>query len=955
MAHRKLSYKHGKRNPQKYQQRKSRLLSIAIRNALWGGSSLCAAVLLANSAYAQNAQSADTGASIEEVVVTGSRIRRDGYSSPTPTTVASVEELLLADPGTLADGLNQLPQFQGSSKPQAGGVSANGAAGSNLLSLRNLGSQRTLVLLDGKRFVAANDTGSTDINLLPQNLVQRVEVVTGGASAAYGSDAVAGVVNFILDSSFEGWKGNMQSGESKYGDGGRDKFDIAHGRSFGNGRGHMLFSLEYYDIDDIPPYDTDRDWNQRESGRINNTTGVGPRTLLLKDDVRVAAATFGGLITSGPLGGTQFGPGGEPMPFEFGNFRSSTFMQGGDGIRNDRNISAGLERWTGFAKASYEVTPDLEVAAELTYSEADTQWKQYYNYCYTSCAATIFSDNAFLDDVTKQRMADANIDSFRLGRIHSENNILADNQKEVWRLALSADGKLDNGWTYSAYITQGESETNIANLSTMHYRRYYSAVDAVDDGTGNIVCRSTLSGFDEGCVPFNPFGAGSPSAAAMEYATPDEWRNLVLEQTVIAASTQGDLFDIGDRAVGFAAGVEWREESSNQTASLISQEIVDFTGLRGANVSIEGRQGPFIVGNPQPLKGSYDVTEYFAEMALPLMYDRPWVAALEADLAVRYTDYSLSGGVTTWKVSGNYQPIDDVRFRATRSKDIRGANVAELFTGGRQGIGATRDPFTGNTVDYISSRRGNPLLDPEEADTLTFGVVIEPSVIEGLSVSLDYYDIEIAGAVSTLGSADTLEECFEGNQAACANIEQVGTTYRIQLPYLNLDLLEIGGYDFESSYRTDVGPGELSVRLLANYQNKFRRTTPSGTPDEQAGEVGRSDNPKIKGKVSATYSMGRFNFHAQQRYVDGGVYDNSLVEGVTINENDIDSVWYTDVTAAYNFGGDLQHEVYLAVNNLFDEAPPFNPYVSGTHLSWTDSDLYDTIGRYINIGMKLRF
>jgi len=930
-------------------------LSLAIKRAIAGSTSgVLTALLMANTAVAQNISQQDE--LIEEVVVTGTRIRRDGYEAPTPTTVATSQDLLLSDPGTLSDGLNQLPQFQGSSQPQDGGVSANGAAGSNLLSLRNLGSQRNLVLLNGRRFVAATDAGSTDINLLPQNLVQRVEFVTGGASAAYGSDAVAGVVNFILDTNFEGWKGSAQAGTSTYGDSDRQKADLAFGTSFADGRGHMIFSAEYFDNEDIGTYDSNRDWNERGSGRINNTTGNGTRTLLLKDNGTVSAATFGGLITSGPLSGTKFNSRGQPVPFATGDFRSSTFMVGGDGIRNDRNLSGGLERWSVFGRADYDLTSDVNVFAELTYSEADTQWEQYYNYCYTSCSATIFSDNAFLPDATRQAMADAGVDSFRLGRIHSENYILADNQKDVWRLALGLDGQLDNGWTYDASFTQGESDTYIANEQTMHYRRYYAAVDAVvDPVTGQTVCRSTLSGYDPGCVPFNPFGQGAPSAAAMEYVTPDEWRNLVLEQTVIAASLQGTLADFSGRDIGFAAGLEWREESSDQKASLLSQEIVDFTGIRGANPSIEGQQGPFIVGNPQPLSGSYDVTEVFAEVAIPLIYDKPLISALELDLAARYTDYSLSGGVNTWKASMNYAPIDDVRIRATRSKDIRAANVAELFTGSRQGIGTARDPNTGNTVDVVTKTRGNPTLDPEEADTLTFGVVVQPAALEGFSFSIDYYDIEIDGAVSTLGRQETFDECYEGNQTACNNIELVGTTYRLDLPYLNLDLLEISGYDIEMSYQTDLGAGDLNLRFLANYQDEFARTTPGGVRDDQAGEVGRSDNPRWKGIFSANYSIGNLSIFGQQRYVDSGIYDNSLVEGVTINDNSVDHVWYTDLTTTYRFGDDDRSEVYLSINNLFNEEPPFSPQVSGTHLSWSNYSLYDSIGRYYNLGYRYNF
>lgn len=928
-------------------ERDSAALTTAIRKALCGSALL---LLASSTAWAQEKEE-----ELESVIVTGSRIKRDGYSATTPTTIVTQEDIVAAAPGTIADGLNQLPQFQGSSTPQAGGVSANGAAGSNFLSLRNLGPQRNLTLLDGRRFVAATDSGATDINTLPQNLLQRVDVVTGGASAAYGSDAVAGVVNFVLDTDYVGWKGNFQGGTSTHGDAESLKFSLAHGRELADGRGHLLLSTEYYKSEGIGPYDDNRSWNTRGSGRINNTTGVGPRTLVVKDGATVSAATFGGLITAGPLAGTQFLPGGVPAPFEFGSYRSSTFMIGGDGIRNDRNLSAGLERWNLFARANYDLSNDISVFVEGTYADARTQWEQYYNYCYTSCAATIYRDNAYLPAATRNAMIDANVQSFRLNRIHAENYILADNQKEVWRGAMGINGRFGD-WTWDAYATHGESETYVGNPQTLHYRRYYAAIDAVvDSASGRIVCRSTLAGLDPGCVPFNPFGEGSPSAEAMAYVTPTEWRNLVLEQTVVAATMQGTLFEIGNRSVALATGFEYREESSDQTVSPIAREVNDFTGIRGANMSIQGQEGPFIIGNPQGLAGSYDVKEAFVELALPLLHDVPGVRALDLDLAGRYTDYSLSGGVKTWKGSLNYTPVDSVRFRATRSRDIRAPNVAELFTGARQGIGTAREPASGETVDVVTKTRGNSLLDPEIADTLTVGIVIQPSILDGFSISADFYNIEIEGAISTLGRQETLDQCHAGNQIACANIQIVDTTYRIDLPFLNLDSLEIAGWDLEASYRRPVGPGDLSVRMHANYQYKFERKTPGGLIEDLAGEVGTSDNPKWRGKMAISYAVGPVSLLLQQRYIDGGTYDLQEIEGVTINDNTVEAMWYTDVTGTYKFGGANDYEAYLTVNNLLNEEPPFAPQVSGTHLAWSNFQLYDTIGRYFTLGARFRF
>lgn len=910
--------------------------------------SLCTAVLLVSPSHGQ------TNDSLEEVVVTGTRIVRDGYEAPTPTMVMTTEDLLLSDPGTLADGLNQLPQFRGSSQPQSGGVSANGAAGSNFLSLRNLGSQRNLVLLDGKRFVAASETGATDINLLPQNLIGRVETVTGGASAAYGSDAVAGVVNFILDRRYEGSKGSVQLGQSRHGDAERVRADFAHGRRIADGKGHWLLSIEYYDSKGIGPYDTNRRWNTRGSGRINNTTGVGPDILLVRDGAVVSAATFGGLISAGPLAGTQFDESGQPQLFRYGEYVTSTFMIGGDGIRNDRNLSAGLERWNFFTRGSYELSDSLSVNAELTYSDADTNWSQYSNYCYTSCAPTIYADNPFIPDATRQRMSELSVSSFRLHRIHDEIYIQAENQKEVWRVAVELEGRMANGWTYDAYVTTGESDNTVGNPQTMHYQRYYAAMDSYrDPGTGELGCRSTmLYGLNPGCVPFNPFGKGAPSQEALEYTHPDQWRRIKLEQLAVAASMQGELFELNARPVGFAVGAEWREESSDQTVSASAMEIVDLNGIRGGPASFDGREGPFIVGNPRPLNGSFDVWEMFAEVALPLLYDRPLVHALEVDLAARYTEYSMSGNVNTWKASLNYMPISDLRVRATRSRDIRAANVSEMFTGGSQGIGTAREPATGQTIDVVTLTGGNPNLAPEVADTVTAGVVYQPERLPGFSISVDHYAIDINGAVSTFGRQEALDECFRGNQAACGLIRVSGTLYNIDLPYMNLDKLEVAGVDYETSYSRDMLGGDVTVRFVAGRQYRNQRTTPGGEPINRAGASG---NPEWQGRFSVRYQRDRMSLFAQHRYIDSYIYDIDRTEGVDININKVASVNYLDLTGTYRFGRNADYEVYLTINNLLDRDPPFAPSVSGTHLAWSNFSLFDTIGRYYNLGFRYQF
>src|SRR3546814_788586 len=249
----------------------------------------------------------------------------------------------------------------------------------------------------------------------------------------------------------------------------------------------------------------------------------------------------------------------------------------------------------------------------LPICKATANWDQYYNYTYATAAPTIYANNAFLPDVIRDRMADEGIASFRLGRIHSESMIRAENKKEMWRVATGFTAT-PGDWTIDGYYTHGENEIRITNFDVLHNRRFYAAIDAVEDPvTGDIVCRSTLAGYDAGCVPFNPFGAGSPSAGALDYITGDEWRNLSLRQDVAALTVQRPLFALWSDPITVAAGVEYRSESARQTTSANTAEIVDYTGVRGGPAGLAGRVGPFIVGNPQPLAGSFDIKEGFVE------------------------------------------------------------------------------------------------------------------------------------------------------------------------------------------------------------------------------------------------------------------------------------------------------------------------------------------------------
>jgi iron complex outermembrane recepter protein len=925
---------------------------------------LCAVSACAVGAAGQPARAQDTSATqVGEVVVTGSRVIRDSAQSPTPLTVTSAEQLAEAAPATIAEGIVQLPAFRGSFLPQGSGTSANAPGqGGSLLNLRGLGAQRTLILLDGRRVGASSASGVTDVSLLPETLVKRVEVVTGGASAAYGSDAVAGVVNFVLDTDFKGFKGAVQAGVSEYGDSDSYKMSLTLGSGFAAGRGHIVVSGDYYDREGIGPNASGRDWQDRAPGVIPNPTPGARPFRFFVDDVTLSAANYGGLITSGPLRGTTFAPGGAPVPFRFGSLVGPLFMTGGDGVAHSTNITGALRRATLFAHVKYDLAPSTEVFAEGLYAKVNSPFDQYYPFYYLGSAAQIQVDNAFVPAALRAQMTSLGLTSISVGRLYSEFPYIgSDVEREAKRLVGGFKHDFSERWSLRGYASHSETVLRINNQNDPMHRNFYAALDAVrDPASGRIVCRSTLSGLDPGCQPLNIFGVGAPSPEAIDYVLGDSYRRLRQKQDVAAITLQGETFSLWSDPIAFAAGLEYRREAAVQVVDALSSTRLDLTGIRGAPAALQGALGGYLVGNPQPIQGSYHIREGFLEVQAPIIADRPLIKRLELNGAVRLTDYSTSGSVTTWKVGAVYSPIEDVRLRFTRSRDIRAGNAGELFSGGVQTLLTVRDPATGQSVQITGLIRGNPVLDPEIADTFTAGVVYKPSQVPGLTIALDYYDIDMSGTIAQLAPQQVLDQCAQGFAVACSLITRVGGQIRLDLPQLNLGQLRTSGLDIEASYGAELAGGRLSLRAMANYVEKYRTSSPGLPPVDRVGQVGQSIGlpsiPKWIATFQATYDRGPWSLFVQERYIHHGLYDTAFVEGVDIDRNKIPHVWYTDVTLKRRFeaaGG--EYELFATVNNLLNEDPPITPQVGASLIPAANPQLYDVLGRYYTVGLRFRY
>jgi outer membrane receptor protein involved in Fe transport len=935
-----------------------------------------------------------TGQDGADVVVTGSRIVRDGYSAPTPVTVLGAAEISAQAPANIADFVNTLPAIAGSgTSATSSGSLSNGIAGINSISLRGLGAGRTLVLIDGQRSVASSVGGIVDINTIPQDLVERVEVVTGGASAQYGSDAVGGVVNFILNKNFKGFQLKVDNGITTYGDGRNYRIGGTAGLTALDGRLHVLLNAEYfrqYGVDTI-----DRPWNNSDYFQINNpayTSTNGQPQRLVGPGVFPGTYTAGGLVTSGPLLGTYFLGNGQTAKLNYGTFNtvSSPWMIGGDyrvtqaGHVGTNSLLPHEERLGVFNRTTFDLTPDIQIFGQFSWNRYEGQ--SFYQQT-PSTGVSIQPDNAYLrtfyPQIASQVTSPLTIGTSNDGFPAPGSN----NRREVYRYVAGADGKYSlfgRNWKWNVYYQHGTTKSHEELTNTWNVARMALAQDAVIVSAANvgssglpinsIACRSTLTNPGNGCVPIDRLGLhGGPTAAALAYiyGAQQPYRDQTIKQDVASVSTTGELFDLPGGPAAIALGGEWRKEQINGSVP------TEFQPVRNANGTTTNN---WLYGNYLPNIGKYNVKEGFIEVDLPVF------KGLNLNAAGRYTDYSTSGSVQTWKAGATYAPVEDLKFRGTYSHDIRAPNLQELFASGtartNSVIMPASSPLGAGSFQFVESTIGNPNLKPERANTWTAGVVVTPRWLRGFSVSFDYYDIKIADAIGTITSQNTVDFCYSGSTAYCPNIVyNAGQLSQIVIQPFNFASQHETGFDIETSYRTDLAaisanlPGSLSVHAEITHYNKNVINNGIVTRN-YAGVNGGSlsgtySAPSWVYRISAFYDIEPFTLNVVARGFSSGVYGNeyiqctsscptSTVQNVTINNNHIAGSTYVDASLSVRFKA-AKHDANLTfvVSNVFNKDPvPVGNGPDGNNTpaySQTNRTLYDAIGRIFRISARVKF
>jgi outer membrane receptor protein involved in Fe transport len=893
------------------------------------------------------------------IVVTGSRVSRAGFAAPTPTTALSAEEIARQAPSNIGEVLNELPSFRPDSTPNTSGNASLGG-GQIIANLRGLGAQRTLVLVNGRRFVSSNINGTVDLAQVPTLLIQRIDVVTGGASAAWGSDAVSGVVNAILKTNLHGIEATALGGIAEVGDNREAHLAFAYGGSSPAGNVRYMVGADYIWNSGMLTQFT-RDWGRKSVGLITNTAFAtnGLPNYIISPDVHVSNMTAGGLIVGGPLAGTAFGPGGVPYDFQFGQVFGSS-MIGGESVFPNPTLAAMFGKpyssLTSLGRVEVDVTPNVRAFAEVTAARSTAGGISQEP---RDSGLVIQADNAFLPQSVRDQMAALDLDTITVARFSLDTGRVKTNSttKTVQGVA-GLEGDFGGSWSWDASYLRGYSQYNLNfgpnNRIQQNFRR---AIDAVLNPADNsIVCRSTLADPTNGCIPIDIFGPGS--AHINDYAFGTAHYELVNELEDASANLRGEPFSTWAGPVSIATGLEYRRVSGHANTDAIQQQLQP-----------SGTTGGWIFGNQKPFRGSYNVWEGYGETVVPLAKEAPFAWNLEANGAVRYTHYSTSGGVTTWKLGGNYEPLRGLKFRATRSRDIRAPSLSELFIGGTGSVfPIVFDPVLNRTVQVQQVNSGNLSLRPEIANSWTAGVVIEPRALPRFGMSVDYFNINIKDAITTIGAAAIAQGCSAGNAAYCdlISFNSNGTISFIRSQPLNLNAQKTSGVDVEASYRFPLGnAGRLSLRALVTYVDKYITVFPEG-PRELVNQLsafnGLSGIPRWSGTGNLTYDLNRFSFNLRSKFIGSGVFNRDFRTGAgaanTINRNKIPAYAYLDLSAEYNaeMKGGQKVSFFGVVNNLLDTDPPLIPSGTGggTSGSSTNSVFYDVIGRAFRVGIRFK-
>jgi len=955
------------------------------RSALMGSAATLIASLVLGATTGVVAQDADTDEdmALEEVVVTGSRIVRRDLTAPSPISTVGADEFKFTGAQNVEQVLAALPQ----TIPGFGGSSNNPGDGTATVDLRGLGASRTLVLVNGRRYLQSRQSGVVDLNTIPSSLIERVEVVTGGASAVYGSDALSGVVNFIMKDDFEGAQVSGQYDTTIKGDAAKYNIGVTMGGNFADGRGNATVFVEYAKRDQL--FQGDRDFSTFALGESGSAALPGPS---FGSDSGLLGSGSSGIPGTRIFGGPTVNPSDGSAPFSLGRFNSD-----GSGApftsadrfnyAPDNFLQLPQERWLATAMAHYQINDSMRLYTEATFVSNKVPQELAPTPAFTT--VEINPDSPFFTADVQAAFASSRTDTNGDGVVDGDDNALAFIGRRMvengsrqaldtrtgYRILAGIQGEFGEGWNYDLSYSYARVDNFQFLKNDVSASKFIQAVAVTDDGTA---CQDPSGG----CVPINIFGAGNISQEAVDFVKINATNVTEIQTQNVQALVSGSLGDMtGAGEIGLALGGEYRKDDSAFTPDtfLATGDVLGFNA-------------------GQPTVGGFDAYEVFAEMIIPLLSDAPGAKSLEASLAARYSDYSTAGGVWSYAGGLTWQPIDDITFRGQYQRAVRAPNVGELFQGNANGFPGATDPCSdaqvpdatltalcvgtgvavGQTGNFTQANSqiegifgGNPDLTEEVADTYTFGAVITPEALPGFTMTVDYYDITINQAISVLGGGvnNILDICYnvvqDLNSVYCQAVTRRvdGNVDTVFAGNANIGQIKTSGLDLQWSYGADVdfgffdGGSHLDFRFLGTrvFNNEITPDLFVGTVNDCEGQFGNTcgtPDSKYRFNLRSTMANGPLTLSVNWRWLSS-VNDDQLINGDPTNVvvATATAEHYFDLSFTYNIDDDIQ--VYGGVRNLFNNLPTF--LGDSSSQANTYPEVYDVIGTRLFIGTTLNF
>ncbi|TNE39746.1 MAG: TonB-dependent receptor [Sphingomonadales bacterium] len=954
---------------------------------------LASSALTVSTANAQGLTDAGPGSepenmvSDEQIVVTGSHIPRPEIESAMPVSITKMEEAIalgsisaydaLARDPALGIGLNlgKIQSTNGSGAGISGGISA--------VNLRNLGTNRTLTLIDGQRRVSSTGTSSeVDINMIPVGMIDRIEVVTGGAAAIYGADALAGAVNIVTRSKVDGLNITATKGISQRGDAAQFMTSISTGGRFADGRGSFAIGGTYSETDPLAVADRQ---SMEEGGVIYwaNPANTGPNdgipdTILYKN----FKALYVGFDPSYYLGGKNYViQNGVPREAVC----ETPLLTGGllicDGVSSDGRVPAYNEQIRGgvtslalMGNLDYELTDTIKYGAYFSYGRNKYsgnvyQWHEDSRsvYFHGAGGAVAYLDNPYLPDAVRQQMLDAGVTRINIDRTYGNLPYRTEkNDRESFTIGQNVGGKLTEGLHWKAFFQYGRVNLNADTYNTPYESHWLAARDVIaDPETGQAVCRDEAARA-AGCLPLNIFGQNAPSQEALDYLMGDVHSRQVSTQRIYGANIGGNLLRLPYGDLAIALGVEHRKESLKTTPDALA---------RSGETSYTF--GPVTIDKWDV---SSSVSELYGEVRVPILAHLPYAERLEIGGAYRYSDYDTVGDTHTWKADASWSPFTGITFRGVRSRAVRVPNFSELYSSQNTSqLAGYIDPCQ-DSVYYLSETRaancralgittplaysgtgpvytsgGNPDLKPETSDSLTLGVVLQPDFLPGFDLTVDYWNIDIKDIITSFSATTMLDLCVDLptiDNPFCKNIVRDTETHAptsILGSLINAAHREARGIDIGANYRRRLGGGQINLAFKGTYLIKdVTKTTPGLATGDVVNDGGWQGYQRFRASLTTAYDIGKFGVVLNTRFMSASKYSVNTTSSEAYPDDKVPAKLYNDLGVEFRITPDKK--IGFGVQNLMDVGPV--RLAQPISINYTT---FDWVGRYFYVTTSLKF